>query len=128
MTATAVGYEGGKLNKPSYRDVCTDGTGHAEVVEIDYDPAKVSDEQLLDLFFELYDPTQMNRQGPDWGTQYRSVVFYHTPSRKPRRSRPSPALAKKSASANPSSRRSCPRRLFGAPRSTTRSTSRSAAR
>jgi peptide-methionine (S)-S-oxide reductase len=79
VTATAVGYEGGKLDNPSYRDVCTDATGHAEVVDLDYDPAKVSYEQLLDLFFELHDPTQLNRQGPDWGTQYRSVVFYHSP-------------------------------------------------
>jgi peptide-methionine (S)-S-oxide reductase len=79
VTATAVGYEGGKLENPSYRDVCTDMTGHAEVVEIDYDPAKASYEQLLDLFFELHDPTQLNRQGPDHGTQYRTVVFYHSP-------------------------------------------------
>lgn len=79
VTETAVGFEGGKLDKPGYRDVCTDGTGHAEVVEIDYDPAKVSYQQLLDLFFELHDPTQLNRQGPDWGTQYRSVVFFHSP-------------------------------------------------
>ncbi|MGH9598542.1 MAG: peptide-methionine (S)-S-oxide reductase MsrA [Terracidiphilus sp.] len=79
VTGTAVGYEGGQLDRPTYKDVCTDGTGHVEVVEIDFDPEQTTYGQLLDAFFALHDPTTPNRQGPDWGTQYRSVVFYHSP-------------------------------------------------
>jgi peptide-methionine (S)-S-oxide reductase len=76
---TAVGYEGGTKESPSYEDVCTDRTGHAEVVQVEYDPSEVSYEELLDTFWDVHDPTQMNRQGPDVGSQYRSVVFFHSP-------------------------------------------------
>jgi peptide-methionine (S)-S-oxide reductase len=79
ITATQVGYEGGHTETPSYLDVCSHTTGHAEVVEIDYDPARVTYEQLLQVFWNNHDPTQLNRQGPDVGDQYRSVIFYHTP-------------------------------------------------
>ena len=74
---TAVGYAGGHTDSPTDHDVCSDATGHAEVVQVEYDPDTVSYEELLDIFFELHDPTQVNRQGPDVGTQYRSAVFYH---------------------------------------------------
>jgi len=79
VVATAVGYEGGMLDNPTYHDVCSNRTGHAEVVEVDYDPTQVSYEDLLTLFWENHDPTTLNRQGPDVGTQYRSVIFFHTP-------------------------------------------------
>lgn len=76
---TAVGYSGGHTENPTYEQVCSDRTGHAEVVQVEYDPEKVSYEQLLDVFFKCHNPTTLNRQGPDVGSQYRSAIFYHTP-------------------------------------------------
>jgi peptide-methionine (S)-S-oxide reductase len=85
------GYSGGHTENPTYPDVCTDTTGHAEVVQVTFDPAKVSYEQLLDVFWKMHDPTQVNRQGPDFGKQYRTVIFFHSPEQE--------AAAKKSKQA-----------------------------
>jgi peptide-methionine (S)-S-oxide reductase len=79
VTTTRVGYTGGHTEDPSYYDVCSDTTGHAEAVEVEFDPEQVSYETLLDLFWRSHDPTQGNRQGPDVGSQYRSAVFFHSP-------------------------------------------------
>ena len=80
VTATASGYAGGSIDNPTYKDVCTGRTGHAEVVQVQYDPALVAFEQLLDVFWSIHDPTQLDRQGPDVGTQYRSAIFHHDPA------------------------------------------------
>lgn len=82
------GYSGGQTQNPTYRDVCSDTTGHAEVVQVTFDPDKVSYQQLLDVFWKMHDPTQVNRQGPDFGTQYRTAIFFHSPEQE--------AIAKKS--------------------------------
>jgi len=87
----AVGYSGGRTENPSYQDVCTDTTGHAEVVQVTFDPEKLSYDQLLDVFWTIHDPTQVNRQGPDYGKQYRTAIFFHSPEQE--------AAAKKSKQA-----------------------------
>ncbi len=82
VKATLVGYTGGKTESPTYEQVCSDSTGHAEAVQVEFDPSVIAYEALLDVFFKNHDPTTLNRQGPDEGTQYRSAVFYHSEEQK----------------------------------------------
>jgi peptide-methionine (S)-S-oxide reductase len=82
VISTAVGYAGGRKDHPTYEDVCSDETGHAEVVEVEFDPSAIAYDRLLQVFWSNHNPTMLNRQGPDVGTQYRSVIFYHSPEQK----------------------------------------------
>jgi peptide-methionine (S)-S-oxide reductase len=101
VTATAVGYTGGSTDSPTYEQVCSHRTGHAEAVEVEFDPARVSYEKLLEVFWGEHDPTQKNRQGPDVGTQYRTAIFFHTPAQKAAAEASRDALAKSGKHSRP---------------------------
>ncbi len=101
VTATAVGYSGGASESPTYKDVCSGRTGHAEVLEVVYDPDRVSYEQLLEVFWESHDPTTLNRQGPDVGDQYRSAIFFHDPAQETAARASKDALAKSGRFSDP---------------------------
>ena len=95
------GYAGGTTDAPSYEQVCSGQTGHAEVVQVEYDPAKVSYEELLNVFWNIHDPTTLNRQGPDIGTQYRSAIYFHNPEQEEAARRSKTALESNGGLRNP---------------------------
>lgn len=101
VLSTEVGYAGGHAQSPTYKEVCSDTTGHAETVHITFDPSVISYEQLLQKFWQLHDPTTPNRQGPDVGSQYRSVIFYYTPEEKAAAENSKADLAAKNAFSRP---------------------------
>jgi peptide-methionine (S)-S-oxide reductase len=101
VVETEVGYMGGHMNNPTYDDVCTDETGHVEVCQVEFDPKQISYNEILDAFWKCHDPTQVDRQGPDYGTQYRSVVFYHSAGQKELAEKSKKALDKSGKLAKP---------------------------
>ena len=101
VKSTQVGYTGGQLVNPTYEEVCTDKTGHAEAVEVEYDPNEISYEELLDVFWNNHNPTTLNRQGPDMGIQYRSAIFYHDDQQKELAEKSKQTLGKSGKFENP---------------------------
>ena len=101
VSSTAVGYAGGSKDHPTYEDVCSDETGHAEVVEVEFDPGAISYDKLLQVFWSNHNPTMLNRQGPDVGTQYRSAIFYHSPEQKAQAEASKAALEKSGRHSKP---------------------------